>query len=124
MVKYKNRKLSIDGFNYLWNRKHVHKEYNSQKKCVEVLTVYLEGFKSSPLRIMFMDIGGLYVIGYPNDGVIWNKENIYNLNKPKIVVEIIKYALHLAWNPMQSRTTFLVENGIEILQHIQACDDV
>jgi hypothetical protein len=51
----KLRKIKLDGETYLWRREHHHLTQFKYSKCVEKVTVYLEGFKNSPLQLSFRE---------------------------------------------------------------------
>ena len=116
MAKTKNRSLWIDGCKYLWNRKHVHKNEYVRSPCSEILTVYLADQKTGPLRIAFDqdEADTHWVIGYPNQGVIWNQTHSFNLNEPGVVTALIRKAITLGWVPTQSKLPYDL-NGIQLL---------
>jgi hypothetical protein len=122
MTKAKNRKIVVDGHQYLWNRAHIHKLDGKQSTCVEILTVYLDGKKASPLKIYFSEKGAQYSVGCPDQGVIWNEENIFNLNRPGVVAEFIRHGISAGWIPHGSNKSFEIKNGIELINYLDFPD--
>ncbi len=76
------------------------------------MTIYLEGFKKSPLLLSFREEDNIIVetdiekekwyVGYPDEGVTWlskpradkkpQTEHIeVNLNRPAVIAELIRY---------------------------------
>lgn len=80
-MKNKLRKIRINIETYLWKREHHHLTDFEHSKCVEKVTIYLEGFKKSPLQLLFREEDNLMIktdtekekwcVGYPDEGVIW-----------------------------------------------------
>jgi len=106
--------MKINDEAYLWKRRHCHLTQFKHSKCVEKVTIYLEGFKNSPLQLSFREEDNLalktdikkekWCVGYPDEGVVWlskpraNKkpqtDHIdINLNRPAIIAELIKYCI-------------------------------
>jgi len=127
----KLRKITINGDNYLWNRKHVHFEDYEYSPCVEILTIYQEGKKKCPLRIYFRTEDDIksqnspkdshWEVGYPEDGVIWqtgNDTGYVNLNRPGVVAEIIKFAVPNYWETNKANKPTEIQNGFEWVEVI------
>jgi len=54
MGRSKNlRKIVVEGIEYLWSTKHFHNKDTIHSECIEILTIYREGYKRSPLKIYF-----------------------------------------------------------------------
>lgn len=146
-MKNKLRKIKINNETYLWKRGHLHLTKFEHSKCVEKVTIYLDGFKNSPLQLSFREEDNLtlktdvekekWCVGYPDSGVIWlykykpslpdNKPypierrqtiNI-NLNRPAVIAEIIKYFNLNGWNPKETSIPFVVENALKYLEIIE-----
>ena len=117
MAKSKNRVLTIDGQQYLWNRKHVHKKQYVRSPCTEILTVYRADQKTAPLRITFDqdEAGTRWVVGDPHQGMIWNRDASINLNEPGVVTALIREAIVQGWVAAQSKHPYVL-NGIELLE--------
>lgn len=111
-MKNKLRKIKVNDETYLWKRGHHHLTEFKHSECVEKVTIYLEGFKKSPLLLSFREEDNIIVktdiekekwcVGYPDDGVIWlskpradkkpQTEHIeVNLNRPAVIAELIRY---------------------------------
>ncbi|NDV17420.1 hypothetical protein GO009_15455 [Muricauda sp. TY007] len=138
-MKNKLRKIKIDGETYLWKREHHHLTEFEYSKCVEKVTVYLEGFKNSPLQLFFREEDNLilktdiekekWCVGYP-DGVIWlfkpradkkpQTDHVdINLNRPAVIAELIKYFNSNGWNPRKASKPFVEENALKFLETIE-----
>ena len=108
-------------------------------ECVEKITIYLEGFKNSPLLLSFREEDNLIVktdvekekwcVGYPDDGVIWlfkskSDENLQtehidiNLNRPAVIAELIKYFILNGWKPNENFTSFVEGDSLKFLEVI------
>ena len=136
----KLRKIKLDGETYLWRREHHHLTQFKYSKCVEKVTVYLEGFKNSPLQLSFREEDNLmlsiniekekWCVGYPNDGVIWmfksgldNKTKAnnaeINLNRPAVIAKLIKYFNLNGWDPRGKSGPFVESNALKLLEIIE-----
>ncbi len=130
MAKNYLRKIVVDGEVYLWYRVHRHHENNLVTTCVEILTVFRQTSRKNPLRIRFrrddnlkrLDKTDSWVVGYPEDGILWicgtNRNCVFklNLNRPKVVAELIRLAHATVWNEGRATT---VDNGLQFLdEHI------
>jgi hypothetical protein len=122
MAKAKNRKIVVEGHQYLWNRVHVHKIDGKQSACVEILTVYLEGNKASPLKIYFSEKESEYSVGYPDQGVVWCDKIICNLNRPGVIADFIRHGISAGWIPHTSNKRFEIKKGIELINYLDFPD--
>lgn len=139
-MKNKLRKIKINNETYLWKRGHHHLTEFEYSKCVEKITIYLKGFKNSPLQLLFREEDNLtlktdikkekWCVGYPDEGVIWlskprkdkqpQTEHIdINLNRPAVIAELIKYFKSNGWNPKQTSKPFVEENALKFLEIIE-----
>ncbi|GAA3521571.1 hypothetical protein GCM10022393_39970 [Aquimarina addita] len=138
-MKNKLRKIKLNDETYLWKRAHHHLTEFEHSECVEKITIYLEGFKNSPLQLSFREEDNLilktdikeekWCVGYPDNGVIWlskpradkkpqtNHVNI-NLNRPAVIIEFIKYFNLNGWNPRKMSKPFIEENALKFLEII------
>lgn len=138
-MKNKLRKIKINNDTYLWKRGHYHLNEFEHSKCVEKVTIYLEGFKNSSLQLSFREEDNLtlktdiekekWCVGYPDDGVIWLSQprldklpqtdhtNI-NLNRPAVIAELIKYFNMNGWHPRESSKPFVEEKALKFLEII------
>ena len=118
------RKLTIGGVTYLWRLQHRHRADENApegRRCQEVLTVYREGRKTAPLRVMFT-AGEDRGAGYPEAGVVTiygPPPESFNLNGPGTVSAIIAQALETGWDPAEDRRPHEVEDGFEVLLAIR-----
>ncbi len=55
MTKNRLRKITIDDETYLWKRRHIHLTRCDHSKCVEKVVIYFEGYKNSPLQLLFRE---------------------------------------------------------------------
>lgn len=121
------RKIVVDGQAYLWKVKHDHKVLPPEPSqapeaygCREVFTAFLAGHGASPLRIRFPDGPG-QSSGYPAAGVVWTAGPAgltANLNTPRIAAALIRLALSRGWNPGQSRTPLVMDDGFFLLKEL------
>ncbi len=139
-MKNKLRKIKVDNETYLWKREHNHLEDFEYSKCVEKVTIYLEGYKNSPINLLFREEDNLKIknnlnkekwcVGYPDAGVIWlfkpradkkpQTENIHiNLNRPAVIAELIKYFNNNGWNPKEVKKSFVIEDALKFLDVIK-----
>ena len=99
---------------------------------METLTIYLEGNKRSPLRLLFSADTALkrkkskdsphWEVGYPEDGVLWKTGGFgesVNLNRPGVVAQFILYARQHGWHPEDARKPYLVADGFDWLETIE-----
>jgi hypothetical protein len=118
------RCIVVKGRNYLWKREHLHSG-NETLKCVERITIYLEGNKKSVLRLYFREVDNQLLkeswnIGYPDDGIIWRSNTDYiciNLNKPAIIAKLIEYFLNNNWKPELNKP-MIINDALKYLEII------
>lgn len=118
------RKIVVDGETYLWKVQHEHKVLPPVPPrppgaggCREVFTAFLADHRTSPLRIRFPDGPG-QSSGYPAAGVVWTSGPAgitANLNTPRIAAELIRLARGRGWNPVQSSSPLIVDDGFFLL---------
>ena len=124
---------------YLWKRGHYHPNEFEHSKCVEKVIIYLEGYKNSPLHLLFKAEDNLllnidiekehWCIGYPDDGVIWlfkprpdkkpqtiNVE--VNLNRPGVIAKLIKHFVEKEWMPRKSNKALVKENALLLIEEL------
>ena len=132
MGKRKTRRITVDGSAYVWSRSHSHSPSHEHQPCVETLTVYLEGRKQGPLRLLFAADTAIeragsteaahWEVGYPEDGVLWKTggsgERV-NLNMPGVVARIIRYAWDHGWTPKDAPRPLEIRDGFEWLEEIE-----
>jgi hypothetical protein len=144
MAKNIFRKIKIDNETYLWKRHHHHLTNYERSPCIEKVVIYLEGYKKSPLRLLFREDDNLTLkpdiekekwrVGYPDDGVIWlyqspllnnksypdNEEQTgdINLNRPAVIAELIGYFLQKDWKPKESTKPYIIEDALKFLEII------
>lgn len=115
------RRLTIDGRQFLWRRRHLHARSNPRGVCAEVLRVYAEGNKRSPLEIFFTDCAD-WRAGYPQAGIVWSTSDsrTYNLNRPAVVEALVRCTLGSAWDPDSGTRPVTVDDGIHLLERSRA----
>lgn len=145
-MKNKLRKITVDHKTYLWKRAHQHLAEFEHSKCVEKVTVYLEGFKNAPLQLLFREEDNLslktdlekekWCVGHPDAGVIWlytykavlpNKAphpiteittTTINLNRPAVMAALINYFNSHGWEPSKIAKPFVENNALKFLDII------
>lgn len=146
MAKNILRKITIDHETYLWKRSHIHLTNYQHSKCIEKVVIYLEGYKKSPLQLLFREEDNLILksdvvkekwrVGYPDDGVIWlckyespssdgrlypinERETVsINLNRPAVIAALIRYFLRKNWKPKESSGPCIIEDALRFLEII------
>lgn len=147
----KLRAIEVNNESYLWKRKHFHLTEFELSQCVEIVTIFLKGFKDSPLRLYFREEDNLitemdvekekWCVGHPEVGIIWlykyktafaNNEPYplaqlqtikINLNRPAVIAELIKYFNLQGWNPKETRKPFIEENALRFIKKINLIKD-
>lgn len=147
MTRSKLRTIKIDGNTYLWKREHLHLSEFEHAKCVERVVIYLDGYKKSPLQLLFREDDNLHItsddsqgkwfVGYPNEGVIWSYKNkpslpdneqysinqrqtiAINLNCPAVIAGLITYFLQTDWKPRESTRPHNIEDALRLLEVIE-----
>jgi hypothetical protein len=114
--KHSLRRITFNGQTYLWSRVHRHFQRHEGCACFEVLTVYLEGYQKSFLKINFSGNENCQV-GYPDNGVVSfaDRPAIYNLNRPAVVKAIILHMLRNGWTPANSAQPCRIEDGLTLI---------
>ena len=139
-MKNKLRKIKINDETYLWKRAHHHLAEFEHSQCVEKVTIYLEGFKNSPIQLSFKEEDNLTIktdlkkekwcVGYPDTGVVWlyklrgdtkpQTEHIdINLNRPAVIAEIIRYFNQNGWKPKETTKPFVIDDALKFLEIIE-----
>ncbi|MFI1770326.1 hypothetical protein [Thalassobellus citreus] len=139
--KIRIRKINHLKDTYLWKRTHYHLDDYKFAKCAELVIIYLENFKNSPIKLHFREEDnellksgngkGKWMVGYPDSGIIWfsntektaiQGENVdceqINFNKPKVIVKLIDYYRSNGWNPETSNQIFIVNDALRTLEFI------
>ena len=132
MKKLKLRSIQVQSNTYLWKRSHYHATAFEHTECVEKVTIYLEGYKNSPLQLIFKEEDNLakekWCVGYPDSGVIWRykdqeqspSENIHiNLNRPAVIVMLITHFIKDKWQPKTANKPLVIENALYLLDTIK-----
>ena len=121
------RKIIVDGEKYLWKVQHDHHALPAEAppgpstcRCREVFTAFLEGHRTSPLRLRFPDGPGQSA-GSPAAGVVWTSGPnglSANLNTPRIAASLIRLARARGWDPSQRKTPQIVDDGFFLLKEL------
>lgn len=95
------RKITVEGNVYLYKLINGF-ELNTEMATLEI-TIFLEGFKQTPLKISFLTWEDLYAGNPLKTGVNLirlpaNEIELINLNRPKYIRECILYGLKMGWN--------------------------
>ena len=139
-MKNKLRKIQIEAETYLWKRAHHHLAEFEHSKCVEKVTIYLEGHKNSALQLSFREEDNLthktdlekekWCVGYPDTGVVWlfrlrkdlkpqTDSIVINLNRPAVIAALIGYFLQHGWQPKAATKPFVIEDALRFLEIIE-----
>ncbi len=106
---------------------------------MEEVTISLEGFKKSPLRLSFREEDNLlfkkhleqekWCVGYPEAGVIWRYQSntdekqptgiLYiNLNRPAVIAALLLYFSQNGWLPKEAKRPFVIDDALRFLDII------
>jgi hypothetical protein len=130
-MKKKLRRIVVNGQTYLWRFTpgYVATQNAAEPwQCQDQFTAYLLHAKASPLRISFLTwedpmIGGPLRAALPLDLDEMHSESWRaNLHTPKWAAWIIQKALGSGWQPEQSKSPFVIEEGIQWLRQMQDDD--
>lgn len=134
------RKIKVDNESYLWKRGHYHLEKFEHSKCVEKVIIFLEGYKNSPIHLLFKEEDNLlfksdlekekWCVGYPDQGVIWlykpekdlkpQTVNVdINLNRPAVIARIIEYYVKTSWNPRKTNKPLIIEDALRLIEELE-----
>lgn len=134
--------MKVGPATYLWKRAHYHLDEFKYEKCAEVVKIFLEGHKQSPVTLHFReednhlchtaDTGGKWKVGYPDAGVIWFSETAktaiqgentsslqYNLNQPAIIRKLIDYSLSQGWAPETDKFPIEVIHALKFFDEME-----
>ncbi|MGD1839624.1 MAG: hypothetical protein ACFB0B_01835 [Thermonemataceae bacterium] len=135
MSKVALRSIKVDGKYYLWKREHQHLDEFIYAKCVEKVTIFLKGYKKSPLYLLFREEDNplletdnkqvKWCVGYPDAGVIWSSvpdsvETItyINLNRPAVIAALIRFFMKEKWQPASTSRPLKIEQALVWLSKI------
>ncbi len=120
--KIKLRKLDVFNYCFLWKCGHIHLKEFKNFQCIEKVVIYLDGYKNSPLILFFKEDDNELInlgkdkkwnVGYPNKGIIWNRELQINLHNSLTIIKIIEFYFKIKWNPDgSSKTAFVNETAL------------
>ncbi len=112
------RTITLAGVVYRWQVRHHHDPTEHGRRCSEIFSAFLPGFRRVPLRVFFRDSptgGG----GYPGQaGVVLDCTlpiRTFNLNRPLLARTFIELGLAAGWAPRQQRGPFVVVNGFQFI---------
>lgn len=132
------RKIRVDNEVYLWKRGHYHLEEFVHSKCVEKVIIFLDGYKNSPLHLLFREEDNLlfksdlekekWCVGYPDAGVIWlykQEEDIkpqlhdeINLNRPAVIAQLIQHYVKNYWEPRISKKPLIIDDALCFIERL------
>ncbi len=139
MSRQSLRKITVGEEVYLWKREHYHLTEYSYAQCAEKVVIYLEGYKNSPLHLLFREEDNLifkrnhdqekWCVGDPEVGVIWKfkprpdhlpqtETQTINLNRPAVIAGLIKYFRENGWQPKEMRKPMVVHDALVLLELI------
>lgn len=134
------RKIKVFGEVFLWKRGHYHLTEFEHAECVEKVIIYLEGYKNSPIHLLFREEDNLtmkadlekekWCVGYPDTGVIWlfkpgtggkpQTESLHiNLNRPAVIAKLIEYFAKNEWRPKEATQPLIIEDALKLLEMIE-----
>ena len=123
-MKKKLRRIVVHGQTYLWKFTPGYVATGNPAnpwQCQDRFTAYLSQTKASPLHISFLTwedpmIGGPLRMGMPLDlEKIPSESWRANFHTPKYAAWFIQRALETGWKPEQSRSPFIIEQGVQWL---------
>lgn len=123
-MKKKFRHLMINGQMYLWRFRPDYLASGDlvpQWQCHDLFIAYLRHLKACPLQIHFLTwedpvMGGPLRTGLPLDlAKLGTDTSGLNLHTPGHAAWIIRRALATGWKPEQSRTPFVIDDGVRWL---------
>jgi hypothetical protein len=125
MKNRKPRSLTIGTAVYFWKVHHCHEPASAGglRRCAEVFSAFFEGFRQSPVRVLFPE-SDQHGPGYVSQrGVVvdykaptWR----LNLNRPRSARLLIEVAELAGWSPGESRQEFIIHDGYELLREHRA----
>lgn len=95
------RKITVEDNVYLYKTKT---EFGLNTEIAKFeITIFLDGYKQTPLKISFITWEDLYAGNPLNTGIMLTKlstkeKEVVNLNRPKFIREFILYGLKMGWN--------------------------
>ncbi len=124
-MKQKLRQIIVDGTAYRWrfDPSYVHTPATSELyadtwHCRDTFTAYLATRRTGPLQIIFLTweggplhTGAPISLGNPQSSRI-------NLHTPAFAAQLIQYARRRGWNPEQTHSAFVIENGLDVLAEL------
>ncbi len=132
------RKITINKQIFLWKREHIHVTNFELSPCVEKITIYLEGNKKAPLRLIFKDDDNKllnttidsekWCLTGSGDGIVWyykqspfpaTENTAINFNRPQVIKEFILYFLNNGWKPEQNDRPFEITEALNYLDKIE-----
>ncbi len=129
MSKQKLRKIRVGSQTYLWT---VASEYR-HNACLEVLTIYQDDYKKSPIRLFFREEDSLekrqqlddecWLVSNVGKGILWKTGDgatiqVVNLNHPGVVAAIAKFALQNGWFPETMHSPMEIDYGFDWIEAI------
>ena len=131
------RKIRVLEEQFLWKRGHLHVNKYQCSECVELVIIYLQDYKNTPLKLYFRQDDNIilkntseknyWYVGYPDDGVIWNFNQVnpqekgisINLNRPGVIAKLIEYFFNITWFPKEAEKGFIVNDALKLLEIIE-----
>ena len=123
-MKKKFRHIVMNGQTYLWRLSPGYVATNDPAnpwQCHDIFTAYLFGVKASPCQIHFFTwedpvVGGPLRTGLPLElNQIGSGATGINLHTPRQAARLIQRALAAGWKPEQSKTSFVIKDGVQWL---------
>jgi hypothetical protein len=125
-MKQKLRKISVDRMIYLWRYIPGYEQTPPTNasgyatwQSRDTFTAYLVTQRSCPLIVRFRTWEDPIIGGPLRTGAAINLGNPessrINLHTPRLAAEIIRQARQRGWQPEQTATPFIIENGLELL---------
>jgi len=137
-VHKKLRHIKIDGLPYVWRVVWSKMDFTSSEGYGEFFVAWLEGRKSSPMKIMFLLPEGYQFDEFLNveplnntpkhpqirirDFLLpesWRDEYrgalLFNAHRPRVVAHLIRYARGKGWDPEASSRPHILDIGPDLL---------
>lgn len=126
MSKTGLRKINIAGNSYLWRVGHYHLEKFEYSECVDRVTVYLEGYKNSPLILHFrlddtilLSENSRKKDWFKDWGCLINNTKTINLNRPGVIAKLIAYYIERNWTPKEAKRSLEIKDALKLLDLIE-----
>ena len=120
------RRITVSGKSFLWKTRHYHLEEFEESKCVDKVTIFLDGHKASPLILHFRLEDNTQLPHTPEErkwfmdsGCLIKNERVISLNRPAVIARFVEYYLDQGWTPHHGNKALEIESGLLLLESIE-----